>query len=268
MPRVLLALFLLLLASCAQAQPTPCSENFAGGQPPALLNPRLATGTRPLCYQAFALLHSAVTRTALWSAEHLTAERVEQASEIPREGDFHPDDHLPPAERAELADYARSGYDRGHLAPSGDMPTLESQQESFSLANMIPQAPELNRNLWEAIERATRGLARQEGSLYVVTGPVFQGARLRQLRGRVVVPTAVFKAIYDPARGQAAAYLCPNRNNPTWQAVSIARLAQLTGINPFPGVAVAAAPLPLPTPELRGRPQRGRERGRERSFEW
>ena len=264
----LLAVLLLLLAAPTRAQPVPCPEEFAGGRPPALLNARLGTGTRLLCYQAFALLHSAVTRTALWSAEHLTADQVEQARALPRQGKFHPEGRLPPNERAVLADYARSGFDRGHLSPSGDMATPESQQESFSLANMIPQAPQLNRDLWAAIEEGVRKLVRQEGGLYVVTGPVFQGAQLQQLRGRVLVPTSVYKAVYDPARGQAAADLCPNTDTATWQAVSIAQLAQDTGLNPFPGVAVAPAPLTLPTPELRAQRYSRREHGRARRDTW
>jgi endonuclease G len=271
MLRALFAFALLFaLPACAQTPPvaTACPGEFADGRPPALLNPKLAVGTRLLCNQEYAVLHSAVTRTALWSAEHLTAEQVEQARGLPRQGDFHPDDRLPPDERAELRDYARSGYDRGHLSPSGDMPTPESQQESFSLANMIPQAPDLNRNLWAAIEEAVRRLARDDGSLYVVTGPVFQGTQLQQLRGRVLVPTSVYKAVYDPARGQAAAYLCPNVNGPQCQTVSIAQLAQLTGINPFPAASVTAAPLALPTPETRARRYRSRTRDRERTVSW
>lgn len=269
MLRVLLVLAILLLALPAQARPVPCPEDFAGGQPPTLLNPRLDAGTRLLCFQAFALLHSAVTRTALWSAEHLTAERVEAARPLPREGEFHAESRLPLGERADLSDYVRSGFDRGHLSPSGDMPTPESQQESFSLANMVPQAPQLNRDLWAAIEEAVRKLAKQEGSLYVVTGPVFQGAQLQQLHGRVLVPSAVYKAVYDPVRGQAAAYACQNRDDATCAVVSISQLAQLTGINVFPGVAIASAPLVLPTPELRGRrprSERSERRTRERSF--
>ena len=266
MPRVLLVLAILLLAAPARAQPVQCPEDFAGGRPPALLNARLRTGTRLLCYQAFAVLHSALTRTALWSAEHLTADRVSAASQLPREGKFHSEKRLPPAERANLSDYVRSGFDRGHLSPSGDMATPESQQDSFSLANMVPQAPQLNRNLWAAIEEAVRKLARQDDSLYVVTGPVFQGAQLQQLRGRVLVPTAVYKAVYDPARGRGAAYLCPNENDATCQTVSLTQLAQSTGINPFPGVALASTPLVLPTPELRRRRYPSERRGRDRSF--
>ncbi len=263
MRRILLVLAVLLLAAPARAQEVACPQDFAGGQPPTLLNARLGTGTRLLCYRAFAVLHSAVTRTALWSAEHLTADRVWAANQLPRQGKFHAEMRLPPAERANLSDYVRSGFDRGHLSPSGDMATPASQQDSFSLANMVPQAPQLNRRLWAAIEEAVRKLTQQDDSLYVVTGAVLQGAQLRQLRGRVLVPSALYKAVYDPALGQAAAYLCPNEDDAQCQAVSLAQLAQQASINPFPGVAVAPTPLTLPTPELRRRYQSAR-RGRER----
>ncbi len=266
MRRALLLLAMLALALPVRAQPVPCPQDFAGGQPPALLNPRLGTGTRLLCYRAFAVLHSAVTRSGLWSAEHLTADRVRAASQLPRQGKFHAETRLSPAERANLSDYVRSGFDRGHLSPSGDMATPESQQDSFSLANMVPQAPQLNRRLWAAIEEAVRKFARQEDSLYVVTGPMFQGVELGQLRGRVLVPSAIYKAVYDPALGQAAAYLCPNVDDARCQAVTITELAQQAGVNPFPGVAIASAPLTLPTPELRGRRyQSGRYQSDRRS---
>ena len=67
----------------------------------------------------------------------------------------------------------------GTCRPSGDMPDEDSQQESFSLANMVPQAPKLNRGVWEGIERAVRRMAGRQGELYVVTGPIFQGSELQ-----------------------------------------------------------------------------------------
>ena len=255
MMRHRLTLLLLLAALCspqpARSTPSACPQDFAGGQPPALLNQRLAAGARALCFRAFAVLHSAATRTPLYSAEHLTAAGLSDARSLPREGEFHPEDALPPGERAELRDYARSGFDRGHMSPSGDMPTPEAQQESFSLANMVPQAPKLNRGLWEGIESAVRKLAERQGELYVVTGPIFQGAELQQV-GDVIVPTHVFKAVLDPRRGLAAAYVAKNVDDAPWAPISMAQLADLTGLDVFPALPASAKSamlrLPKPTP--------------------
>jgi len=248
---VVLAGVLLLHGGAAYAAPTQCTEHFAGGQAPNLLNPRLAAGTRALCYNAFAVLHSALTRTPLYSAEHLTADRIDAARNTPRESEFHADPALSPNERAELADYARSGFDRGHMSPSGDMPDAASQQESFSLANMVPQAPRLNRILWEGIESAVRTLALRRGELYVVTGPIFKGDQLATV-GHVVVPTYVFKAVLDPGRRSAAAYVAENTDDATWTPVSVAQLGELTGIDVFPSLPprsrTAIMRLPAPTP--------------------
>ncbi len=247
----ILALALLLQAWAAGASPTQCPEHFAAGRAPDLLNPRLAAGTRALCFDDFAVLHSALTRTPLYAAEHLTADRIEAARKTPRQGEFHAEPALPPDERADLADYARSGFDRGHMAPSGDMPDPAAQQQSFSLANMIPQAPRLNRGLWEGIESAVRTLAERRGELYVVSGPIFRGDQLSTV-GHVVVPTYVFKAVLDPARRSAAAYVAENTEDPNWKPASMAQLAGLTGIEIFPDLPprarVAMMRLPKPTP--------------------
>lgn len=252
--RLLFLLVLLVLAGPARGD-TLCPEHFAGGQPPALANPRLGIGARALCFEAFAVLHSGATRTPLYSAERLTARRIRAARETPRDSSFHAEPALPQDEQAELADYARSGWDRGHLAPSGDMPNDHAQQESFSLANIIPQAPQLNRILWEGMESAIRTLAVRRGELYVVTGPVFLGAELRALNGRVIIPTHVFKAVLDPRRRQAGAYVALNVNDPAWRVVSMAELEQLTGLDVFPTLParakLAALRLPAPTPTAR-----------------
>jgi len=45
-----------------------------------------------------------------------------------------------------------------HVAPSADMFDQQSQQECFTLANMVPQEPSVNRGVWERVESATRKL--------------------------------------------------------------------------------------------------------------
>ncbi len=244
------AVALALLPLAAGAAPTACPGHFVGGTAPDLTNPRLAGKAREICHSGYAVLHSGVTRTPLWAAEHLTRGDVEAAAGFERRGAFHAEPGLPADERARLSDYERSGYDRGHMAPSEDMPDPQAQYESFSLANVVPQDPHLNRHLWAGIERLVRGLARERGELHVVTGPVFRGETLEALNGRVLVPTGVFKAVYDPGRGQAAAYLAPNAAGGEWRLVSLSELQGTTGIDLFPGLPAAAKdrPMDLPSP--------------------
>jgi endonuclease G len=230
---------------------------------------KLAPHSTVLCNDAYATLASGLTRGSLWSAEHLTAVGLAHARGLQRRGSFHDEQRVPAEDRAELSDYSRSGYDRGHMAPSGDMPDLASQQQSFSLGNVVPQTAALNRDVWEGIESAVRHLAERHGELYVVTGPLFQGDHPAFLHGRVRVPTSTWKAIYDPSVRGAAAYSCTNVDVPVCVYLSIAVLVRETGIDPFPAVAVVikqtAMKLPPPEPSPYGHAgwrHSARQRGR------
>lgn len=228
-----------------------CKTQVYLGTLPVIENKPLEAKTKLGCYDNFTLLHSGLSRTALWSAEHLTRESVLAASKIKRVNPFHAEERLPIGERAELANYARTGFDRGHLAPNKDMSTEMAQYQCFTLANMIPQNPNNNRVLWEGIEAATRTLAKEEGDIYVVTGPLFLSTKLESLSG-VLKPTHIFKAIFDPVKHQAAAYLVANAEGMDYKVINIDELKRLSGINVFPFLEKAksgmAASLPKPTP--------------------
>lgn len=63
---------------------------------------------------------------------------------MPRINSFKADPNVS-TKSAELSDYKGSGYDRGHLAPAGDIKySKESMIESFFLSNMSPQNPSFN----------------------------------------------------------------------------------------------------------------------------
>ena len=66
----------------ALAEFASCNKHFAAGQPPQLINPKLKPRTQELCFEAFAVLHSGVSRTPLYSAERLTRRSVEAAREL------------------------------------------------------------------------------------------------------------------------------------------------------------------------------------------
>jgi endonuclease G len=245
-------LFCSLLALAAPA--TQCPAVYLDGRAPEITNTKLASGIRELCFEAFGVMHSAVTRTPLWSAEHLTRSSVQEAQEQSRENSFHAEASLPFGARAELKDYARSGFDRGHMSPNGDMPDRQSQFDSFSLANMVPQNPVNNRYVWASIEHAVRTLAKREGDLYVITGPAFIGGSVQKV-GNVLVPTHLYKVVYSPKRHAAAAYFIANTSTAQYQIVSIAQLEPIVGIDLLPSLSARekAELLALPQPRSRAR---------------
>jgi endonuclease G len=227
-----------------------CPAHYVDGRLPEIRNPKLASATRELCYGVFGVMHSGITRTPLWSAEFLRAENVEAAQALSRENSFHAEPKLPPAQRAELSDYARSGFDRGHMAPNGDMPDRRSQQESFTLANMVPQDGENNRHVWAGIEGVVRKMAKKEGALYVITGPAFLGSQLRKV-GNVLVPTHLYKVVYSPRQKLGAAWFVENRADAEPQVIPVAELERIIGIELLPSLSTQEKERMLRLPKIR-----------------
>lgn len=213
---------------------TQCSQSFYGGVYPEFTNTKLKKDTQALCMDGFAVMYSGVSRTPLWSAEHLDRTRLQQAKQIDREDSFHEESKLPKSARASLSDYSGSGYDRGHLAPNANMANRSQQYDSFSLANIAPQSPRNNRYIWRNIESATRYLTQQYGEVYTITGVAFTDKKTKQLANRVLVPSHFFKAVYIPATNQAGVYYAPNDESERIDVISIDELTTEIGIDVLP----------------------------------
>ena len=247
---IIMAVFTVLIGmSSAQADDlSQCSQSFYGGVYPEFTNPKLSNNTQALCMDGFAVMYSGVSRTPLWSAEYLDRKRLQQAKEIDREDSFHEESRLPKLARASLSDYSGSGYDRGQLAPNGNMANRSQQYDSFSFANIAPQSPRNNRYIWRNIESATRYLTQQYGEVYTITGVAFTSKKTKQLADRVLVPSHFFKAVYIPAINQAGVYYAPNDESERIEVISIDGLTAQTGIDVFPILerSVKAEVLELP----------------------
>lgn len=233
------------------AAQTACPQFYLDGEAPDILNKNMSQKTKELCYEAFGVMHSGITKTPLWSAEILLRENLE--TKIPRKDFFHEETRLPANERAELKDYSRSGYDRGHMSPSADMPTPSAQAESFTLANMIPQDHVSNTGVWSSIESATRYLAKKEGRLHVITGALFVGNRVKAIGNNVLVPSMIYKVIYSPKQQKAAVYIVDNEPSSTYKVISVQEIEKYAGINFFPKMSEAqkANILELPVPQAK-----------------
>ena len=103
---------------------------------------------------------------------------------------------------AQLEDCVGSGFDQGYMAPAGDMPSDDAKAQSFSLASMVQQGPELNQKAWNKIEQATRKYAaRAPGNVF--NGPAFTGQARTIGPNRVWVPSFTWTVVYTPSTVRA-----------------------------------------------------------------
>ena len=121
------------------------------------------------------------------------------------------------SEIASWKDYSGTGFDRGHLVPSGDFQCCQDLlTATFAMSNVAPFDSVLNRHAWQELEIFTRRMARKKGEIYVLTGPIFK--KPERFIGRfhdIQIPSHFFKVlVYQPdsqASPQAvAAYVLPN----------------------------------------------------------
>lgn len=196
-----------------EATPTPTAtqgaDNATYGN---LLDVRTAPGldSYPKAYTGFNLSFNPKLHIPNWVAWELSPDETDGVNE--RSDNFAPDTSVPGCPT--LDDYRRSGYDRGHMAPAGDMKwSQQAMSESFLLSNILPQNRKVNMGSWGKLEAKCRAWAKRLGPLYVVSGPVITPTPLERIgRTGVYVPRQLFKVIIapnaNPRRG--IAFLMPN----------------------------------------------------------
>ena len=189
---------------------------------------------RDLCFDGFAVYYSPSQKKPIYAIEKLNANHLGMETRQERTNQFYEEARLPFAERSLLSDYLGSGFDKGHNAPALTRRTPEAMAQSFSLANMMPQAPENNRGVWaKDVEKPTFKYAlRANGNVYVYTGSVGKTGAIG--RSHVVIPQYLFKLVYDQSANRAWAYWLPNTNDARMSRdaiISYQELVQRTGIN-------------------------------------
>ena len=197
-----LTTLLLHVAPFSSASET-CGEHLVKGMPSN-------NSDQVRCRTGYAVGYNYQTKNADWVAYHVTKESVN--AQFKRSNKFKADAELPEYAQSTLSDYSKSGYDRGHLAPSAAMDfSQQSMQESFLLSNMSPQLPGFNRVGWRLLEEHVRDLANEYQELYVVTGPIYEGNE-SSIGDGVVIPSAFYKVILDPYYNDAIAFIVPHRD--------------------------------------------------------
>ena len=140
----------------------------------------------------FALSYNCSAGIANWASWELDRNWL---GKVDRSNDFRPDLDLPEGcYAARPSDYRGSGYDRGHLVPSGDRTRRQDDNSvTFIMSNIIPQAPENNREVWRELEEHCRDLVFQGKELYIVAG----GSNIARsiAKDKIAVPEYNWKVI-------------------------------------------------------------------------
>ena len=183
------------------------------------------------------LAYDSRNKTPQWVAWELT--RQETEGKEPRSNSFQPDPQLN-GNRVEHSDYTNSGYDRGHMAPAGDMKwDKDAMQESFYMSNICPQNHNLNIGRWNDLETKCRTWANKYNKVYIVCGPIYNGKRNEYIGvRRVKVPDAFFKVVLinDTRKPVAMGFLFDNQATTRPLAdhlVSVDSIESLTGLDFF-----------------------------------
>ncbi len=209
--RILFAL--IFITACQSAQ----KRTVEIAVPPAVLEkltppPQAPAAPAPavvLDHKYFQVHYSPEFKLAKYVKYTLTADRLRSRAAA-RKNRFFSDPLLKLKKLPAVAQnaFAKSGYQRGHLAPAEDFRfSQEAIDATFVMSNMAPQKQNLNAGPWKKLEELVRRFACGEEKVTVITGPVLE-ASLDRLPSGVTVPERFFKIVIDetPPR-KAIAYI-------------------------------------------------------------
>ncbi len=177
---------------------------------------------------------------AEWVAYRMTKD-IMNGPYVSRQDDFRPDPKVS-TQSADLLDYKRSGYDRGHMVPAGDMNfDKTAMSETFFMSNMSPQIHNFNGGIWRELEEQTRDWVRDFEVINIVTGPVLT-EKPKDVIGQnnVAVPAAYFKVLMtEGSTPRAVGFIMKNEASDKHLSefmVSVDEVERRTGLDFFRGM--------------------------------
>lgn len=191
-------------------------------------------------HMGYTLSYNHDYRVPNWVAYELRSSELLR-SDLSREDRFSPDPDIK-GRQAYDTDYIRSGYDRGHMAPAGDMKwSSQAMKECFYLSNVCPQNHNLNSGAWNDLEQRVRAEAKYYGTVWVVCGPIFDSNRPDHIgENHVMVPDRFFKALLAKKKEGpgyvAIGFIMPNKScvrNLQNYCMSVDELEQILGMDLF-----------------------------------
>lgn len=129
---------------------------------------------------------------------------------VERQNDFAPDNSLPKGFTIVTPqDYLHSEYDRGHLCNSQAWTdSLQDNQETFLMTNMIPQSPKCNRGTWKELEDYCEKRALEGKVLTIYAGGYLTKGFIS--KKNIDVPAYCWKVVFIEGEHDPICVLMPN----------------------------------------------------------
>lgn len=209
--------------------------------------PQSSRSIQPICRDAYLVGYDAAAKIPEFVMYELIPPNALGC--VIRTNAFATDQSIPNGARPD--DYTATGYDKGHMAPDGDLSwDIQVEFESFLMTNMSPQAGSLNRGIWKLLETSIRGWTVQLNQSYtIVTGGLY-GKGNKIIGNGVVVPHGFYKIVINNQTNEVAGWEFPHvapypnlGNDLTKFRVPVAQIMQTSGVRyAFPANAVELAP--------------------------
>ena len=163
--------------------------------------------------QVFTICYDYKAKGAKYVSYTLDGKKV-NAVNIKKRSKFYTESNLPVKYRSTNKDYVHSGYDRGHLANDADFDyDAKVVVKTYTMANIIPQAPKVNQKTWIKAEKLERLVASKLGSVSVLNGVVYSSNPLRIGKNQIAVPDAFWKMIYNDEKNYKKCFYYANDLN-------------------------------------------------------
>jgi len=182
------------------------------------------------------------TKFADWVAYKVTPSTIGTT----RNRNWKTDPAVPDEFELEPSDYKRANTilktDRGHQVPLASFTGTPHWRQTNFLTNITPQKSNLNQGSWKRLENAVRRLAKTSGSVFVITGPLYEADQEQMVLPGAdephMVPTGYFKVV--SSNSSVTAFIfdqdVTRKYSRCSAIVTIAEIERRAGLDLFPEI--------------------------------
>ena len=198
-----------------------------------------STTNQIIKHEYYTLSYNEKYEQAEWVAYRLNANMLSNSR---FERPFFIEDKLVKTHSADWRNYKKSGYDKGHLCPAGDMKFKKKAfDDTFLTSNISPQKHDFNDGVWNRLEQKVRFWAQKYNSVYVITGGILKNGLKNIGQENVAVPEAFYKVLLKKQNNnyKMIAFVVPSQDvdSPLYEfVIKTDDLEKMTGIDFYPNL--------------------------------